>query len=112
MDGKPQDPKGFQLGPSIHVFAFLSEPPWRTGRWGRMNTVLAPITKDRWAIWTEADTLAGHVLRLGRSIFVIEAEAGSPLKSAAEEDFSSQGVVMDRIAELMNGTCRVGPPRP
>ena len=77
-----------------------------------MNTVLAPITKDRWSIWTEMDRLAGHVLRLGRSLFVIEGEAGSPLTCAAEEDFSSQGAVMDRIAELMGGTCRVGPPRP
>lgn len=77
-----------------------------------MNTVLAPITKNRWSIWTERDTCAGYVLRLGRSLFVIEAEGGSPLACAAEEDFSSQGIAMDRIAELMNGTCRIGPPRP
>ena len=77
-----------------------------------MNTVLSPIEKSLWAVRAERGALLGHIRRLSRSLFVIEAEPDSILTPATPADYPSQSAAMDAVVELTGGTCRMGRPDP
>jgi hypothetical protein len=75
---------------------------------GQVNTILSPIEKSLWAVRAERGALLGHIRKLSRSLFVIEAEPGSVLSPAAPSDFPSQSAAMDAVVALTGGTCRMG----